>query len=66
MRGKNIEKPKEFIIMNSRSEYYCGMMYGGQFVWTHDYKEAKPLNDESKFKIIQNISYGEELMLFYI
>ena len=66
MRGKKIEASKDFIIMNSRSEYFCGMMYGGQLVWTHDYNEAKPLNDERKFKLIESISYGEELMLFYI
>ncbi len=66
MTGKKIEKAKEFIIMNSRSEYFCGMMYGGQLVWTHDYNEAKPLNDERKFKTIENICYGEDLMLFYI
>jgi len=66
MRGKGIEKPKEFIVMNSRLEYYCGMMYGGQLVWTHDHKEAKPLNDEKKFKALEGLCSGEELILDYI
>ena len=41
-------------------------MYGGQLVWTNDYNEAKPLDDERKFKTIQSLSYMDEVMLFYI
>jgi hypothetical protein len=52
--------------MNSRAEYFCGMMYGGQLVWSHDYREAKPLDDEAKFKTIQSLTYGEELIFDYI
>ena len=66
MRGKSQEKAKQFIIMNSRSEYFCGLMYGGQLVWTNDYSEAKPLDDERKFKFIQGLCYTDEVMLFYI
>ena len=66
MRGVNVEKPKDFIVMNSRLEYFCGMMYGGQLVWTPDYKEAKPLNDERKFKALKHLCYGEELILDYL
>jgi len=66
MIGKNIEKPKEFIVMNSRLEYFCGMIYGGQLVWTHDYRDAKPLNDKRKFESLKNLCYGEELILDYI
>ena len=66
MRGKGIEKPKEFIVMNSRLEYYCGMMYGGQLVWTHDHKKAKLLSDERKFKALEGLCSGEELILDYI
>ena len=52
--------------MNSQLEYFCGMMYGGQLVWTHDHKEAKLLDDERKFKALQNLCYSEELILDYI
>jgi hypothetical protein len=52
--------------MNSNLEYYCGMMYGGQLVWSRDYNEAKPLDDEAKFHTIKSLSYGEELILDYI
>jgi len=45
-------KSKEFVVMNSKLEYFAGMMYGGQLVWCSDFKEAKPLNDEAKFKTI--------------
>ena len=40
---------KEFYILNSKAEYFSGMMYGGEFVWCVDVKEAKTFNEESKF-----------------
>jgi hypothetical protein len=55
-----------FIVMNSDLEYYCGMMYGGQFVWDREYENAKPLDDEAKFRTLQSLSYGKELILDYI
>jgi hypothetical protein len=66
MVGKKHQKPKEFIVMNSQLEYFCGLMYGGQLVWSGDYKEAKPLNDEAKFRTLQMLCRGEELILDYI
>jgi hypothetical protein len=60
------DKREWFIVMNSDLEYYCGMMYGGELVWSHDYKEAKPLDDEAKFKTLKSLSYGKELILDYI
>lgn len=59
-------KPKEFIVMNSKLEYFSGMMYGGELVWCNDYKEAKPLDHEAKFITLQNMCLGEELILDYI
>lgn len=55
-----------FIVMNSDLEYYCGMMYGGQLVWDSDYKNAKILDDEAKFRTLKYLSYGKELILDYI
>lgn len=55
-----------FIVMNSDLEYYCGMMYGGQLVWNSDYKNAKILDDEAKFRTLKYLSYGKELILDYI
>ena len=69
MRGKRQkveDKPKPFIVMNSRLEYFAGMMYGGELVWCDDYNEAKPLDHENKFKTLQYLCYGEELVLDYI
>jgi hypothetical protein len=60
------DRRKWFIVMSSDLEYYCGMMYGGQLVWSSDYREAKPLDDEAKFKTLQYLSYGKELILDYI
>lgn len=66
MVGKKHQKPKQFIVMNSQLEYFSGLMYGGQLVWSGDYKEAKPLNDEAKFRTLQSLCRGEELVLDYI
>ena len=66
MTGKKHQKPKEFIVMNSNLEYFSGLMYGGQLVWCSDYNEAKPLDDERKFRTLQMLCRGEELILDYI
>jgi hypothetical protein len=52
--------------MNSQLEYFSGLMYGGQLVWCSDYSEAKPLDDERKFRTLQMLCLGEELVLDYI
>lgn len=64
-RQKN-EKRNWFIVMNSQLEYFCGMMYGGQLVWSGDYDEAKPLSELTQFNGLQNMCLGEELVLDYI
>lgn len=66
MTGKNQPKRKWFIVMNSKLEYFSGLMYGGQLVWCSDYNEAKPLDDEAKFRTLKLLSPGEELILDYI
>jgi len=52
--------------MNSQLEYFSGLAYGGELVWCDDYNEAKPLDDERKFKTLQLLCRGEELILDYI
>jgi len=66
MTGKKEPKRKWFIVMNSKLEYFSGLMYGGQLVWCNDYNEAKPLDDEAKFKTLQYMCWGEELIMDYI
>jgi len=66
MTGKKYQKPKQFIVMNSQLEYFSGLAYGGELVWCDDYNEAKPLNDERKFKTLQLLCRSEELILDYI
>lgn len=60
------DKREWFIVMNSKLEYFSGMMYGCQLVWSNDYADAKPLDDEAKFRTLQRMSHGEELILDYI
>lgn len=52
--------------MNSKCEYFCGLFYGGELIWHDDYNEAKPLDDENKFKTLQSLCYNEELIMDYI
>jgi hypothetical protein len=67
MRTKQKELKREwFIVMNSQLEYFSGLMYGGQLVWCSDYNEAKPLDDEAKFRTLQHMCYNEELVMDYI
>lgn len=66
MKGKNIEKSRWFLVMNSKLEYFAGLMYGGELVWSPDHRDAKALDNERKFATLQNMSYGEELLLDYI
>lgn len=66
MTGKNHKKEREFVVMNSKLEFFSGMMYGGELVWCSDYREAKPLDNISKFETLQRICYEEELILDYI
>jgi hypothetical protein len=66
MVGKKQLKRNWFIVMNSQLEYFCGLMYGGQLVWSGDYNEAKPLDDEAKFRTLQMLCLGEELVLDYV
>ena len=69
MKGKKqkeaLKDRREFIVMNSDLEYFAGMMYG-ELVWSYDYKEAKPLDHENKFKTLQLMCSGKELILDYI
>lgn len=66
MRGKNDENRKWFIVMNSQLEYFAGLVYGGKLLWSGDYRDAKPLDDEAKFRTIQALTCGEELLMDYI
>lgn len=66
MTGKKQPKRKEFIVMNSQLEYFSGLMYGGELVWCSDYNEAKPLDNEAKFRFLQVLCSGEELIFEYI
>jgi hypothetical protein len=66
MAKKKQPKREWFIVMNSQLEYFSGMMYGGQLVWCSDYKECKPLDHMNKFKTLQSLCYGEELIFEYI
>lgn len=56
----------DFYILNSKSEYFSGMMYGGEFVWCSDIKEAKVFSEESKFTGLQRFCVVEKLSKLYL
>jgi hypothetical protein len=60
------DKREWFIVMNSDLEYFAGLFYGGEILWSRHYKDAKPLDDEAKFNTLKSLSYGKELILDYI
>ena len=61
------DKRKWFLVLNSNLEYFCGMMYGGEFVWCKDYEEAKPLDDIAKFNTIRSMTPPDmDLIMEYI
>jgi hypothetical protein len=66
MKGKDVEARKWFIVMNSQLEYFAGLFYGGELLWSRHYEDAKPLDDEAKFITIKSLTYGEELIMDYI
>ena len=60
------DKREWFIVMNSDLEYFAGLFYGGEILWSRHYEDAKPLDDEAKFRTIKSLSYGKEVVLDYI
>ena len=60
------DKREWFIVMNSDLEYFAGLFYGGEILWSRHYGDAKPLDDEAKFRTIKSLSYGKEVVLDYI
>lgn len=66
MRGKYSDDSKWYIVMNSQLEYFAGLFYGGELLWSRHYEDAKPLDDEAKFRTIQSLTFGEELIMDYI
>jgi len=65
MKGKSDDKRKWFIVMNANLEYFAGLFYGGELLWSRHYEDAKPLDDEAKFRTIQSLTY-EDVVMDYI
>jgi hypothetical protein len=65
MKGKDTDTRKWFIVMNSNLEYYAGLFYGGELLWSRHYEDAKPLDDEAKFRTIKSLTY-EDVVMDYI
>lgn len=63
---KNKVEKQEFIVINSNLEVFSGLAFGGVAMFSNNFDNAKPLDDERKFKTLQSICSGEELMMEYI
>ena len=57
---------RNWFIVLSEFGYFVGLKKGGHPVWSNSYEDAKPLDNEAKFKTLQSMCYGQELILEYI
>jgi hypothetical protein len=64
MKNKKHKVP-EYIVMSDYG-YFTGLAHGGELQWSYNVKDAKPLNDISKFYTLQSISHGLELIFEFI
>jgi hypothetical protein len=64
MKDKKHKVP-EYIVMSDYG-YFTGLAYGGVPQWSYNVRDAKPLNDMSKFHTLQSISHGLELIYEFI
>ena len=65
-KHKDKEKKQEFIVMNSQLEVFSGLAFGGVAMFSSNYDNAKPLDDERKFKMLQSLCPYDELIFDYI
>jgi len=67
MNRQTVKKEKRswFIVLGEYG-YFSGLKYGGHPQWTSKYEEAKPLDDEAKFRTLQSMCFGQDLILDYI
>lgn len=54
----------DFIIMNEDGEFFAGLVYGGQLMWTSDISEAKPLDCLDKLNTIRRMCKKELIYQF--
>ena len=45
VRVAELEPKFDYIVMDEQGMFFAGMMFG-EFVWTYDIKEAKPIHTE--------------------
>ena len=45
VRVADLEPKFDYIVMDEHGMFFAGMMFG-EFVWTYDIKEAKPIHTE--------------------
>ena len=64
MKQKDVKR--EWFIVLSNYGYFSGLNNGGKPQWTQHFNEAKPLDNEAKFRTLQMISGCSELILDYI
>ena len=65
-RTKTKGETRDWFIVLGEQGYFTGLADGGKTQWSPDIKQAKPLDDEAKFKTLQTMQYGEELLFDYI
>jgi hypothetical protein len=54
--------PREFVVINSQLQYFCGFARGGVLRWVDDHSSAKRLDDVRKFETLKRITQDEIAM----
>jgi hypothetical protein len=52
---KHINNEKPFYVMNDYAQWYCGLR-GGKAAFTDEFKEARTLERDTQFKMLQRVS----------
>lgn len=63
---KKREDTREWFVVFSELGYFKGFKDGGKLVWTLNESEAKPLDRISKFRTLEMLAGGKELIMEYI
>lgn len=65
-KTKQKNEQRDWFIVLGEQGYFTGLAQGGKTQWSLNINEAKPLDDEAKFRFLKTMQYGEELIYDFI
>ena len=54
---------REWFVVISEDGYFSGLAFGGELQWSMHERDAKPLDHMNKFKTLQSLCSGRELIV---